>query len=154
MADKGLAKIDDNNRPMLEAAVKAEKKGKLIAEKYKSAASVDAIAQSAAQPLQTDSVKLSNSFGPVIGFEPKAIGYAFFSGLQPNTLSPAIQGRDGVVYISVISRAATPADLTDPNAKAQQKMTMDMQNRNAVSGMIQEAVKRIARVQYNPDRLY
>lgn len=138
---------------MLEAAVKAEKKAKMIAEKYKSAGSLEAIAQTSGQPVQTDSVKLANSFGPVIGFEPKAIGYAFFQGFQPNALSPAIKGRDGIVYISVVSRE-TKQDNADPAVKAQQRMMMDMQNKNGVAGMIQEAFKRTANVQYNPDRLY
>lgn len=154
--EPGLMKVDANIRPQIEAMVKAEKKAKMIADMYKNSSSnLDAIAAASRQPvLQADSFNAQTPFIPNLGFEPKVVGYAFYSGFKQGAVSPAIQGADGVFYLSLLSRnipANAPA--VDPSQIAQQKMMMDMQNRNSVSSMLQEAFKKGATIKYSSKNL-
>lgn len=151
--DKGLMKLDASNRPMLESLVKADKKAELIANKYKSSASLDAIAQATAQPLQNaDSFNAASGYVPNLGYEPKVVGYSFFEGLKPNTKSPAIKGQDGVFYIALKERFRKP-DAQDP-MQMQQMQMQNMQLRNAMGSMLQESMKRNAEIKYNAKNLY
>lgn len=154
--EPGIMKVDANIRPQIEAMVKSEKKAKMIADMYKgSSNNLDAVAATSKQPvLQADSFNAQTPFIPNLGFEPKVVGYAFYNGFKPGAVSPAIQGSDGVFYISLVSRnipAAAP--VVDPAQIAQQKMMMDMQNRNSVASMLQEAFKKGATIKYSSKNL-
>lgn len=151
---KGLMKLDESNRPMLEAAVKAEKKAKLITDKYKNVKSLDALAQSTGQTVQNaDSFNAANAFIPAVGFEPKVAGYAFNEKLQLNTMSPGIKGQDGVFYITVVNRQQNPVPNQDASAQQQQRKMMSMQVKQAY-GMLQEMVRRASDITYSADNLY
>lgn len=152
--DKGLMKLDESNRPMIENLVKAQKKADIIAQKYKSMNSVDAIAQAATQPVQTaDSFNAASSYLPNLGYEPKVVGYTFFDGFKPATTSPAIKGQDGVYFISLVSRHQNPVNEQDPMIQ-QQRMMETMQLKNALGSMLQESMKRDAKIKYNAEMLY
>ncbi|HRO42664.1 MAG TPA: peptidylprolyl isomerase [Flavipsychrobacter sp.] len=151
--NKGLMKIDAGNRPMLEAMVKSEKKGNLIAEKYKSMTTVDAIAQAAAQPvMNADSFNAANAYLPNLGYEPKIAGYTFFDGFKPNTTSPAIKGQDGVYFIALKERFQKQA-APDPMMMQQMQM-QNQQMKNAIASMLQESMKRNADIKYSAQNLY
>lgn len=151
--DEGLMKLDANMRPSIESAVKAEKKAEKIKEKYKSVNSLDAIAQQAGQQkAEVDSFNASNSFVGNIGFEPKVVGYTFYKGFNPNTVSPGIKGQDGVIYISVINRWTRPST-QDEGVRKQQAAMAEMQLKNTLSSSIQEQLKKWADVEYNSKNL-
>ena len=152
--DKGLAKLDANTRPVIEAAIKSQMKAKLIKEKYKSVASLESLSQTAGQPIQqADSFNAYNSFSQTLGYEPKVVGYSFSNSLKQGAVSPGIQGQDGVFFITLVNRQEVnrPAD---PMMLNQQKMMLEMQNKNAIANMLQEIFRRTASIKYNPDMLY
>jgi peptidyl-prolyl cis-trans isomerase D len=151
--DKGLMGLDANNRPTVEAAARAEKKGKIIADKYKTLNNLDAIAQASKQPvMQADSFSASSPFVPNLGYEPKAVGYSFYDGFKPNATSPAIQGQDGVIFMSLLGRFEKPVP-NDENAIMQNRNMMDMQLRSSVSSGVQELLRNKADVEYNTKNL-
>ena len=151
--DKGLMQVDESNRPMLEAQVKAEKKAALIANKYKGQ-SLDAIAQATTQTVQVaDSFSAANPYLPNLGYEPKVVGYTFFSGLKPNTTSPGIRGNDGVIFMSLVSRENTNAK-ADPAQIQQQIQMQTMQLKSSVGGMLQQMLLRNADIKYSAKNLY
>lgn len=148
--EPGLRPLTANLRAQLEGMVKAEQKAKIIADQYKSAQSLDAIAQSSGQPVQTaDSIKGNAAFTPAIGFEPKIMGYIFSDKLQPNTLSPALKGRDGVFFITLVHRNTVPLSDGDKMAMQQQKSMESMQAKNYINSMLPEALRRNGTVTYN-----
>ncbi|XZF13173.1 peptidylprolyl isomerase [Chitinophagaceae bacterium MMS25-I14] len=152
--DKGLIKLDANNRPVIEAAVKAEKKAEIIKGKYKNVTSLESLAQTAGQQVQNaDSINAYNAFAPGLNYEPKAVGYTFYAGFKPNTVSPGIQGQDGVLFISVLNRfeSGKPQDAMALN---QQVQMQQMQTKNAMGQMIQEVFRRKADIKYNLNMLY
>jgi peptidyl-prolyl cis-trans isomerase D len=152
--EKGLVGVDETNRPALEALVRAEKKAKLITEKYKNMSTLDAIAQAAAQPVQAaDSFNATSNYLANLGFEPKVVGYTFFEGFKPNTKSPAIKGSDGVFFVSLVQRKQMAVN-ADPMQQQQQMMMQQMQMKNSMSSMIQESVRRGADIKYSADNLY
>lgn len=152
--DKGLVQLDASNRPMLESLVRSEKKAELIEKKYKDKASLDAVAQASAQPVQNaDSFNAASAFVPNLGYEPKVVGYAFFDGLKAGAKSPAIKGSDGVFYISLKYRQQNPAS-GDPMQMMQQRKMMQMQEKNVIAGLLQESIRRNAEIKYNGKNLY
>lgn len=152
--EKGLIKLDANSKPMIENIVKAEKKAKIIMDKYKNVSSLETLAQTAGQPIQqADSFNAQNPFAPGLGYEPKAIGYSFYSGFKPNTVSPAIQGQDAVLFVSLTNRFDSTKP-QDPNAVNQQVAMQQMQTKNYVFQMLQEVFRRNANVKYNTSMLY
>lgn len=152
--EKGLMQVDESNKPMLEAQVKAEKKAKVIAEKYKGQG-LDAIAAATGMIVQPlDSFNAASSYLPNLGYEPKVVGYAFFDGLKPNAVAPGIKGGDGVVFMSLVSRFTNTANKVDPAQMQQQLMMQNMQLKNSVNGMLQQSLLRNADVKYSAKNLY
>lgn len=123
--DKGLLKVNDQNRPMLRSLVMQDKKAQIILDKYKTTpASLALLSQKEQQPINNlDSIRFSQSFAPGLGNEPKVIGYAFNAGLKQNTVSPAIPGNEGVYFITVTSKTkvALPPQMSN-EAMLQQRM--------------------------------
>jgi peptidyl-prolyl cis-trans isomerase D len=150
--DKGMMDLDANLRPIIEAAVRNEKKAKIIADKYKSGP-LETIAQASGQMVQqADSFNGSQPFIPNLGYEPKVVGYTFFKGLNTGATSPAIKGQDGVFYISVLSRGSRP-EPTDPNILQQMKAMQGMQLKSAITSGIDEMMRKSAEIEYNSKNL-
>lgn len=151
--EKGLMQVDESNRPMLEAQVKAEKKAKLIADKYKGQ-SLDAIAMATGMQVQkVDSFNAASTYLPNLGYEPRAVGYTFFDGLKPNTVSPGIKGQDGVLFITLVNKQNVTPN-ADPAQLKQQAMMQTMQLKNSVGGMLQQTLLRNADIKYSAKNLY
>lgn len=147
--ESGLMKLDANTRPSIEMMVRNEKKAKMIQDKYKSATSLEQIAQMAKQPIvQSDSFNASSPFINTIGYEPKLVGYIFYKEFKTNTLSPGFKGQESVIYTNVLHRFTMPSKET-PEIANQMRMMMGMQMRNAVAGSFAETLKRKAKISYN-----
>lgn len=151
--EKGLMKLDAAMRPSIEAAVRAEKKAEMLKNKYKSATTLDAIAQASGQPMQqADSFNLSSPFAPNIGYEPKVVGYSFYEGFKPGVLSPAIKGQDGLIYMNLLMRTTKPVP-SDPMIVNQQRAMIDMQAKNTFGTVMQDVLRKNARIEYNTQNL-
>jgi peptidyl-prolyl cis-trans isomerase D len=152
--EKGLPSLNSTNRPMIENAVKTEKKADMIMSKYKGMATLPNIAQAAGQQVQhADSVASNASYVPAIGYAPKVVGYTFYKGFQPNTVSPAIKAGDGVYYLSLLARWQKPADPMAEQSMKQQKMMMEMQAKNGMNNMLRELLKNKASIKYNVNNM-
>ncbi|MBS1585141.1 MAG: SurA N-terminal domain-containing protein [Bacteroidetes bacterium] len=152
--DKGMPALTASNRPMIENAVKMDKKAELIKNKYKGMASLEALAQAAGQqPQEADSVTGNASFIPKVGYAPKVVGYVFYKGLQPNTLSPGIQAGDGVYFIKLLNRWEKPADPMATMMMGQQKMMMEMQSKNAMSTTLRDMLKNQAKIKFTVNNI-
>ena len=148
--EKGVAKLNAANRPMLEQRVREEKKAEMIAKKFAGAASIDAVAQNAGSPAQqADSVTLGGAYIPGLGYEPKVAGIAFSNTLAPNTVSPAIKGQAGVYFITVLNRVNGQVDPNMGQMIMQQRGMQEYQMRNALSQVLQQSVIKKAEVKYN-----
>lgn len=147
--EKGLQTLNATNRPMIENAVKMEKKAELIKNKYKSMTSLEAIAQAAGQqPQEADSVAGNAGFIPKVGYAPKVVGYVFYKGLQPNAVSPGIQAGDGVYFIKLLNRWEKPVDPMANMMMGQQKMMMEMQSKNAMNNTLRDMLKNQATIKF------
>ncbi len=148
--EKGSMAITPANRPMLEQRVRDEKKAEEIVKSCQGKGSLDAIAAAMGQQVQQlDTVSLGASFIPNLGYEPKVVGYTFFDGLKPNTVSPGIKGMGGVYYIMVLNRTSAPENPQAGMMMAQERYQEEMQLRNAIGQMMQQAIIRTANVKYN-----
>ena len=152
--DKGMMAVTPNIRPQLEQKIREEKKADIIAKKYAGSASLDAIAQTAsAQVQQSDSVSLTASYIPNLGYEPKVVGYTFFTGFQPNTVSPGIQGQGGVYFITVVNRTTPPQiDLNNPGLVQMmnsQRGMQEMQERNSIGQTLLQTIIKKTDIKYN-----
>lgn len=152
--DKGLMPLDDNNRPAIEAQVKSEKKGDMIADKYKAMTSLDAISKAAAQPLdKVDSFNAGSSYLLKIGYEPKIVGYAFYEGYKLNTMSPAIKGYDGVYFMNLTFREHNKTVTQNPMFQ-QQQMMQEQQMKNSIISTLQDDLRKNATIDYSEKNLY
>jgi peptidyl-prolyl cis-trans isomerase D len=98
---------------------------------------------------------LANSaYLPYLGPEPKIVGYTFYDGFKPNTVSPPIQGQDGLFFISLTARNEAPAAPADPMMISQQAMMMQMQVKNSISGGLMDLLRKKAEIKYNGALLY
>ncbi len=152
--EAGLKSLDAATKAQVEGLVRAEKKAKILADKYKTPQSLEALAQQSGQQVMTvDSVSGTASFTDGIGFEPKVIGYAFNPKFQTGTISPAIRGKDGVFYISVLQRNVLPTPL-DPQALRTQAAMQDMQTKNYVQQAITQALRRQNKISVNAQNIF
>ncbi|MBS1630200.1 MAG: peptidylprolyl isomerase [Bacteroidetes bacterium] len=152
--EPGLRPLDANLKPQIENLVRVEKKAKMIADKYKGASSLDALAQQAGLSVDhADSVRGNASFAPGIGFEPKLLGYTFYPKFQLNTLSPAIQGGEGVFFVSVTRRSEDTQPM-DPQALSMQMKMQDMQLKNMINQTITESLRRHAEIKVKPENIF
>lgn len=152
--EKGTLKVNESSKPMIESIVKAEKKADKIAEKYKTQTSLEAIAQTSGQTILTaDSFTLSNPYLDKIGYEPKAIGYAFCKTNKENTLSPALKGRDGVAFMVVQSRTPKAANPSEGMIFYQQQMMEQQQIQKNIANAMQEMLVRKSDIKYYNDNI-
>lgn len=152
---KGTLTINDAIRPEIESIVRAEKKAEKIAEKYKSQTSLDAIAQAGNQQvLSADSFSFTSPYLNNVGYEPKAIGFAFSKQAKPGVLSPAIKGQDGgVSYMVLTNKFTVPANPNQAAVFQQQMMMQEQQSQRSVYGAIQEMLLRKSSVKYYNDNI-
>ncbi len=152
--EPGLSKLNETMRQRLEPIVRMEKKAEVIIGKYKSSTTIDAVAQASGQPVQqADSFSASNPYVANLGYQPKVVGYTFFNGFKPNTLSPGIKSNEGVVYATLISKTARPADPMQMAMAEQQRMMVAQQLRGAVGQAATEMIKKSATIKYNTKNL-
>lgn len=152
--EPGLKSLDAATRTQVEGLVRAEKKAAILANKYKGASNLDVLAQQSGQTVQiADSLTGSSTFAPALGFEPKVIGYALNEKVQPNTVSPAIKGRDGVFFVSLMHREA-PATAPDPQALKAAASMQDMQTRNFVQQASVQALRKTATIKIYPENIF
>jgi peptidyl-prolyl cis-trans isomerase D len=153
--EKGLMQPDESNRPMIESQIIAKKKAALIAERYKSVNSLEALSQLSGQPIMVaDSFNAGSNFIPTLGFEPKVVGYAFNNNLKPSAISTPIPGSDGVFFITVVYRYDKPQEEVNPMMLQQQAGMQTMQLKNSIGGMLMEDMRRKANIQYDVHTLY
>lgn len=152
--EPGLRPLDETLKPQIEALVRVEKKAQMIADKYKSATSLDAIAQQAGLTVSTsDSIRGNATFVPGIGYEPKLMGYVFCDKFQPNTLSPAIKGGEGVFFVMLTQRQSDNQPIDQNTIDAQMKM-QSMQLRNMINQSISESLRRKAEIKVEPQNIF
>jgi len=149
----GLMKLDDLIRPSIETAVRNEKKAQKIIADYQSAASLEALATASKSEIQeADSFTLSTPFIAGMGFEPRAVGMAFYSGLEKNTLSKGIEGQSGVIYIRVKDRWQGDQTINEDQID-QTRLMLQRQLTGALGGGIQDMLRKSAKVEYNSRNL-
>ena len=151
--DKGMMAITPTIRPQLEQLVRDEKKAEIISKKYAMAASLDAISSAISTPVQqNDSVMLNGSSIQGMGYEPKVIGYSFCTSFELNKVSPGIKTQGGVYFITVLNRAVAPVDTNNPQLAqmlSSQRMMQEMQEKNSMGQLLQQAIVKKADVKYN-----
>jgi len=151
--EAGLAPINAQTRPILESYVRKMKKARLLMEQTKGKGSLDAIAQAKGQQVGVaDSVSFLNGFIPGLGAEPKVVGYAFNKGFRENTVSPPIQGQEGVYYISLLGRTQKP--LTEERNIPIERQMMELQVRNNAANMVINGLRESAEVKDTRGKLY
>ncbi len=134
-------------RVSAEPFIRNEKKAQqIINTKLKSAATIEAAAQSAGVPVQVaDSISFSQPFIPNVGNEPKVTGAAFNKALQGKVSEP-IAGNTGVFVVKGESISAVPN--TAGNAEDRRKQ-MEMQQKQMGSYRSMEALKKSAKIKDN-----
>ncbi|PRD54281.1 peptidylprolyl isomerase [Sphingobacterium gobiense] len=114
-------------KPQIEARVRNEVKARMLTEKLNNAlngtSSIDQVAQKLEKAaVDIENIVMANPVLPGIAMEPAVVGTAF--GLQPNKLSKAIKGEQGV-YAVQVTGFVNPAELvaSDMNNQKQQMQT-------------------------------
>ena len=144
----GVAKA----RQTAEQFIRNEKKAKqIISAKFKSGATIEAIAQGAGeQVLRADSVSFGQPFIPNVGNEPKITGAAFNKSLQ-GKISDPIAGNTGVFVIKADRVSAVAGAV--PNAEELRKqMVMQLKQMGGFRSM--EALKKAADIKDNRSDFY
>ena len=144
----GVAKA----RQTAEQFIRNEKKAKqIISAKFKSGATIEAIAQGAGeQVLRADSVSFGQPFIPNVGNEPKITGAAFNKSLQ-GKISDPIAGNTGVFVIKAERVSAVAGSV--PNAEELRKqMVMQLKQMGGFRSM--EALKKAADITDNRADFY
>src|SRR5690606_33172259 len=142
-------------KPQMEARVRNEVKAKMLTEKLSNAlngaSSIDQVAQKLGKPaVDIENIVLANPVLPGIAMEPAVVGTAF--GLQPNKLSKAVKGEQGV-YAVQVTGFVNPAELvaSDINNQKQQIQTAKAQRS---WGAIYQALQHKADIHDNRIRFY
>src|SRR5690606_37581683 len=145
----------DAVKPQIEARVRNEVKAKMLTEKLNNAlngaSSIDQVAQKLEKtPVDIENIVMANPVLPGIAMEPAVVGTAF--GLQPNKLSKAIKGEQGVFAVQVTG-FVNPAELvaSDMNNQKQQMQTSKAQRS---WGAIYQALQHKADIHDNRIRFY
>ncbi len=150
--EKGLMKLNTDNRSYVESMVIKEKKAKLILEKNKANTSLEAI--SSANNIivsQSDSVNFLQGFIPNVGGEPKVVGYIFGKETALNKLSPGIVGNAGVFYVNVASKYNLPA--MERNVVMERKMA-DAQVKASIINIVINGLKDAYKVEDNRGKFF
>lgn len=142
-------------KPQIEARVRNEVKAKMLTEKLNNAlngaSSIDQVAQKLEKTaVDIENIVMANPVLPGIAMEPAVVGAAF--GLQPNKLSKAVKGEQGV-YAVQVTGFVNPAELvaSDINNQKQQMQTAKAQRS---WGAIYQALQHKADIHDNRIRFY
>lgn len=147
---KGLMELDDNLKIEIQERLKTEKKGKMIADKYKGKSLQDISSATNRELQSADSVSGANPFMGPIGYEPKVAGYVFYPDFKEGTMSPPIAGQTGVYFIKLKNRF-TDSSPIDSNMMQRERQMQQSQFQNGVNGMLMEMLKKEADVKYNTE---
>ncbi len=149
----GLMKLDELIRPSIETAIRNEKKAERIIEKYRSAASMEELAKSTGLVIQqADSFSLSTPFIAGLGFEPKAVGLAFYPGLEKNRLSEPIEGQSGVIFVRLKYRWKSGEE-PGTDQIDQTQIMLHRQLESTLGPGVQDMLRKSAKVEYNSQNL-
>jgi peptidyl-prolyl cis-trans isomerase D len=118
--EKGFLPLDQV-RDQVAAAVRKEKKGELLAEKFKeatgNASNLEAVAQKVGQSVfPAGNISFSNSYIQGMGNEPKVVGQIF--AMNQGQLSKPVIG-DGGVYVFVVDQLTVPSTTDEEAARKQ-----------------------------------
>lgn len=151
---KGMLKLNDAIKPQIENIVRNEKKAELIAAKYKSQTTLEGVAQASGQTiLSADSFTSTTPYLNNIGYEPKAIGYAFSKQVKPGVLCPPMKGQDAVTYMVLVSRVPKVANPNEAAVFQQQQMTEQEQMQRTIGSTLQEMLMRKSDVKFYNNNL-
>jgi peptidyl-prolyl cis-trans isomerase D len=149
--EKGSLPSIESVRPQIENMLKKEKKGKLIADKYKGQA-LEAIATAAATTVKTaDTVLMLGGGNQEIGMEPKVIG-ASFNKANVNKISTGIPGEQGVFFITV--KNLVSGTKSQVPANPMQARQMEMQIAQQAPQYIQYILKKKAKIEDNRSNFF
>jgi len=142
-------------KPQIELSVKNELKAKMLTQKLENAlngaSSIDEASQKlGVSVLEAQNIVLANPVLPGIALEPAVVGTVF--GLQPNALSKAIKGFEGVYAVQPVefTNSTEPAPDEVDRQKQQLRTSQTQRSRNA----IQQALQDRADIQDNRIRFY
>lgn len=140
-----LEKVKKQIEPMVRNFVK----GRMLAERFKGAASIDALAQKLkVSPVPAQNIVFANPIIPGVGQENKVVGAVF--GSQPGKLSQPIIGEAGV-YAFVVDGFTNPAPLTNV-FKQKEQVLQGLQQR--ASGEAFRVLRDKAKIEDNRVRFY
>jgi peptidyl-prolyl cis-trans isomerase D len=89
-------------RPMIEPILRNQKKAEIISTKIGTAATLESVASTMAQPVShVDSIQFSSPYIPNVGPEPKVVGYSFDKQLAGKAVSVPVGGNEGVFVLKV-----------------------------------------------------
>lgn len=151
---KGSLKVDAATKPMIESIVRAEKKADKLIERYKSQTTIEGLAQASGQNiLEADSFTFNSAYIENVGYEPKAVGYAFNKDFAPGKLSPAIKGQEGVTYMTLLSKTPKPVNPNESAMFYQQQLMEQQQMQRAIGQVVQDMLIRNSNVKYYNDNI-
>lgn len=137
----------DQVRQQVTAEVRREKKAQQIADKMKSASTLEAVAGIFGQQVkQAQNVNFNTPFIPDAGFEPKVVGATFDKALGTKKISGPIFGNSGVFMIQVDSLATQPADSA---GLEQQQLQQTAAWQNAISSQVFQMLKKQSKITDN-----
>ena len=120
-----------------------QKKAEVIKKKIGTISTLEAASTATGQAIQTaDSIRLSNTQNPALGFEMKVIGAAFNPANKGKVVPEAIEGQSGVYVIRVDNLSATPvqsADIEEQRRSLEMQMRQQMMYRNNPADVLKKA---------------
>ena len=140
--EEGLAS-PGSARFRVEPILVNQKKAEVIKKKIGTISTLEAASTATGQAIQTaDSLRLSNTQNPALGFEMKVIGAAFNPANKGKVVPEAIEGQSGVYVIRVDNLSATPvqsADIEEQRRSLEMQMRQQMMYRNNPADVLKKA---------------
>jgi peptidyl-prolyl cis-trans isomerase D len=132
-------------RNLVEPILRNKKKAEQIIKKLGTPATLEAASTASGQPvMHVDSILFAAPYIPNVGQEGKVIGASFDKQLTGKPVSPPIAGNGGVFVIKVENVSA----MSNPNADLQQqRFIMEQQQKNRISNMLIDALRKMAKVE-------
>lgn len=131
-------------KKQIEPLVRNHVKGRMLAERFKGATSIDALAQKLkVSPVPAQNIVFANPILPGVGQENKVVGAVF--GSQPGKLSEPVIGEQGV-YAFVVDGFTNPAPLTNV-FKQKEQIVQSLQQR--ASGEAYRVLRDKAKIEDN-----
>ncbi|HEY0895201.1 MAG TPA: peptidyl-prolyl cis-trans isomerase, partial [Sphingobacteriaceae bacterium] len=136
-------------KKQIEPMVRNFVKGRMLAERFKGASSIDALAQKLkVSPVPAQNIVFANPIIPGVGQENKVVGAVF--GSQPGKLSQPVIGEVGV-YAFVVDGFTNPAPLTNV-FKQKEQVLQGLEQR--ASGEAFRVLRDKAKIEDNRVRFY